>query len=547
MRFNTYCCFILTLIISSAIHSSASADEKGRIRKIKQMMVNDAYTPKVLGMFIGIDKYRDPLWHDLKYPVKDAKDMAAFFKSSDALRLDYRMVLVDPVKTTRDHILNHALDEFEMKNSLDTDMVIVYVSGHGTMTHETVQKGKEKKAVYRPYIVTSDTVTGRIEDSAIALDKITNWFDKLRSRRKILILDLCHSGLGKSHLSPEVNEIKRSEKGLRYTPMEDSWASIILSACSMGGTSFEDDKLKNSVYTHFLLEGMAHGDLNGDGAVTISEAHNYAIDKTRQYTWEHKAVKQVPTAYSKILGKDPIIVKGKPSTSGAPVLFSFNSVNSGIEVYVDKIYSGMFPKGLKIEPGEHKIECRYQGRTLLNEDVDAVPGHEYMIPQLTDFEKLSCTSILADVGYRSFTGADVSKKLLSDTATVGMSLYYLPHHESLLAYSAGMDYSGGSSLNQISARVGIKYTRLLKNCRLYVGTDILGLMLKYSADKIDGSHVDRTMNFLCPGVDALLSYEPLPNLILSARIGAYLFPYTKDSEKKNMMMNQMGLSVGYVF
>lgn len=527
------------------------AMEKGSITTLDRVQVEDAYTPQVLGLFIGIDSYSDPLWHNLKYPAKDVADMVSFFENSDALALDYHMVLTQKKETTRDYILNHALDAFEMKNSSEKDVVIAYISGHGTLAHElfTVMDGNDtgKRPVKRPYVVTSDTLSDKVADSAIALDKITAWFDKLRSRRKILILDLCHSGLGKSQISPDDDALIRSEKGILYIPMEDSWASMILSACPMGGTSYEDDKLQNSVYTHFLIEGMEKGDLNGDGAVSISEAHNYAIDQTRQYTWEHKGIKQIPTAYSRILGKDPVFVSGKRTTMGTPVLFSYNSANAGVELYVDNIYQGVFPKGFNIEKGERDIQCRYQGRTILKEKIVASPGHEYILSDLYRNHTNRHLIVTADVGFRLFSFSDIDRKLLPDEPAMGTSIYVPLDEMSHLAYSVSANYSYGRTLSQFSTTFGLMYKRSSEKSLFFLGPDVMFLSFNYDPNDIENIQMDKHMRFLCPGAKCLFVYEPWPNVDVNAGIGSYWMVYNMDNKKHHIMINQPSISVGFSF
>ena len=85
------------------------ADVKGRIVELERPLVQEAYKPRVLGLFIGIQEFEDPFWHDLKFPRQDVYDMVDFFEGSNTLQLDYKMILTEPAETTRDHILNQAL------------------------------------------------------------------------------------------------------------------------------------------------------------------------------------------------------------------------------------------------------------------------------------------------------------------------------------------------------------------------------------------------------------------------------------------------------
>ncbi|MEI8351089.1 MAG: TonB-dependent receptor, partial [bacterium] len=57
----------------------------------------------------------------------------------------------------------------------------------------------------------------------------------------------------------------------------------VLSASAFGETAREDDRLQGDVYTHFLIEGIKSGDLDGDGAVTLTEADDYARNTVSAY------------------------------------------------------------------------------------------------------------------------------------------------------------------------------------------------------------------------------------------------------------------------
>jgi hypothetical protein len=542
------------LMIWLAVPGTGLAGPKGKITPLSRIDIGDAYTTKVLGLFIGIQNYQDPFWHDLKYPRKDVADMVAYFTQNEAIKLDFKMVLDQDSQTTRDYILNQALDAFEIKNASPEDMVIVYISSHGTLAGElfdVIQDGRPSKAYRKvPYILTSDSRENKIADSAIALDKVTDWFEKLRSRRKVLILDMCHSGRGgKSQLSPDQAALLGSAKGITYLPFEDSQAAIILTACPMGGTSFEDDALQNSVYTHFLLEGMRRGDLNGDGAVTISEAHNYAIDRTRQYTWEHKHYKQVPTTYSKILGKDPLIVYGHPSRPATPILFSYTQKNNGLELIVDGLHQGMLPKGIPVPPGKHTVALAYQGQTVFKETVRMKPGSDYKLPEMTTPKppRPRTLALLAEGGYRGYLRDEVPREILPASATAGFSLYHYNTFSKWIGLSGGFNYGENRDLQQLATQIGLKLTVGGDGLRFFLGPDLLIMFFNYANERIDGQKVDRTMTLFSPGAEALFLYPFDNGMTLAAGIRAHYMPYTHDGSTHSVVANQGFVSLGYSF
>jgi hypothetical protein len=530
------------------------AGAKGKITQLNRIDIGDAYSTKVLGLFIGIQHYRDPFWHDLKYPRKDVADMVAYFTENKAIKLDYQMVLDQDAHTTRDYILNHALDAFEIKNASPDDIVMVYISSHGTLVNElfdVIKDGKTSKAYRKvPYILTSDSRENNIKDSAIALNKLIDWFERLRSKRKVLILDMCHSGQGgKSQLSQEQAALLGSTKGISYVPFEESQASIILTACPIGGTSFEDDTLQNSVYTHFLLKGMRQGDLNGDGAVTISEAHNYSIDRTRQYTWERKQYKQVPTNYSRILGKDPLIVYGAPSEPATPILFSYTQKNHGLELIVDGVHQGLLPKGVPVSPGKHTVAIAYQGHPIYRETVQMTPGSDYELPEMTKPKapKPKTLTIMAEGGYRGYLRDDVPDSFLPGTATGGFSIYHYNTFSKWVGLSGGFNYGATDDLEQLSTQIGLKLTFMKNDFRFFVGPDLLIMFFNYASDTIDGQDVDQTMTLFSPGAETLLMYTFDSGITLAAGVRAHYLPYNHSGNTHNVTANQGFLSLGFSY
>ena len=104
-------------------------------------------------------------------------------------------------------------------------------------------------------------------------------------------------------------ELAGVKAGFFVRPIEEvSRASVVLAASDWGETAREDAKLENDIYTHFFVEALRIGaDRNGDGAVTVSEAHDYA----RRMTYEYTNGRQRPSAETAEVGADPIVLVGR--------------------------------------------------------------------------------------------------------------------------------------------------------------------------------------------------------------------------------------------
>ena len=199
--------------------------------------------------------------------------------------------------------------------------------------------------------------------SGLPSEELRRRFDRLRSRRKVLVLATCHSGQGKSGLPEAVRRELDGIKGDDFfvPPLASvSEASVILSASAWGETAREDEKLSHDIYTHFLLEALRKGlDPNGDGAVTVSEAHEHAL----YGTWRFTAGRQRPTAVSDILGEDPIVLAGRRVRLGRPALYGYDERWEGVRVRVGGTEKGALPGAVVVEPGVHAIDLLRAGAT----------------------------------------------------------------------------------------------------------------------------------------------------------------------------------------
>ncbi len=125
---------------------------------------------------IGIDRFADKE-HNLNWSVKDIKDLAAKLKEKHpALIID---TLLDQA-VTRQNIL--ALKE-KLQQLGEDDKVIISYSGHGLLS-------KELDYYLSTYNVNfSDPV-----ENGLSYDELESLLDGIRPRKKLMLLDACHSG-----------------------------------------------------------------------------------------------------------------------------------------------------------------------------------------------------------------------------------------------------------------------------------------------------------------------------------------------------------------
>ena len=223
--------------------------------------------PKQMTHFIGIgiDQFAERS-HNLQYCSKDIRDLAKRFKKlyGDSIRLDTlfnEAVSVENIRALRQKLMQTGIN----------DRVIISYSGHGLLNSS-----------YDYYLSTYKIRFDQPEINGLPYDELENLLDGIPARKKLLLIDACHSGeVDKDEMqliSTAGNQLNRQGiKGGKPTftgktvlGMKNSFelmqslfinvgrstgATVIAAAA---GTQFarEEGKLKNGVFTYSLLEAI---------------------------------------------------------------------------------------------------------------------------------------------------------------------------------------------------------------------------------------------------------------------------------------------------
>lgn len=257
-----------------------------------------AYKEKTYFIGIGIDQFQNNKYN-LKYSTKDIHDLVIKLKETigDNLVIDTlfnRNVTVANVKV---------LKQLLQKTNIN-DKVIISYSGHGVLSKN-----------YDYYLSTYGIDFEKPENNGLAYDELENLLDNIPARKKLMLIDACHSGeVDKEEMEKIKNTsdnavassgakgiipifIPDSKKiGMKssfelmqqlFVNVGKSTGATIISAA--GGTQFalEDGGLKNGVFTYSILEYMKN---NPDG--TLSKLKEYVNKRVPELT---KGM-QVPTA-----------------------------------------------------------------------------------------------------------------------------------------------------------------------------------------------------------------------------------------------------------
>jgi uncharacterized caspase-like protein len=231
----------------------------------------DTAQPRLHVLAIGINDYTDPGvegfpgFGPLHLAVKDAEALAAELKlAAKGYYVDGpNVVVLSDSKATRDGI---AAEIARMEHDVQPrDTFILFAAGHG-ITRDG-----------RFYLIPHNYIGGAhrkmLERGAIGQDEFQDWLaNRIKAKRALVLLDTCESGgLIAGHLRSRT-DAAASEAGLGR--LHEATGRPVLTAAATGQSAIEGvikDGQSHGIFTWAVLDGLRHGDTDGDGNITLSE------------------------------------------------------------------------------------------------------------------------------------------------------------------------------------------------------------------------------------------------------------------------------------
>ena len=347
-------------------------------------------------VIVGLNDYTDSGIGTLKYAVADAEAIhQALSTAPDGFKPEHTVLLSDnqPVeyRPTRSNILKYLSSYINLAGPDDT--ILVYFAGHGT----TVDN--------RLYLLPSDASISLLEDTSIAFERVKTMLEESPAKRKVLLLDACHSGAGRS--------INRMSQGLKEQLLEASKGMVTLASCGPEEVSHEMDESGHGAFTYFLLEGLTgKADANADGLIGAKELSTFTWDATRVWA-AGKGLKQNPWDLTQVSGD--IVLAKVITVTGGPKAGDVDVVDLGGGVKLELVYvpGGTFQMGSSLSAEE--VARRYGGKA--ENFTDEHPQHEVTISRGFWMGKYEVTN----EQWRSFADAGSYK---SDAEKAGKAWVY---------------------------------------------------------------------------------------------------------------------------
>ncbi len=259
--------------------------------------------PNLYVVSIGVSDYANDDF-DLKYASKDANDLTDLLSQNSKLKSqssefsEVKVLKILDKEAARENILK--AKEFLMQSKVD-DQVVLFVAGHGLL---------DDKLDW--YFATHDVDFNNPSPRGVAYDELEGLLDGIPARKKLMLMDACHSGEVDKEESVliannDVNQgkvksrafkrkvVKKSSLGLQnsfelmqqlFADLNKGTGAMVISSASGAEYAYESPEWNNGVFTYTLLEGMKtkNADSNKDGHIAVSELRDYVIEKVQKLT-----------------------------------------------------------------------------------------------------------------------------------------------------------------------------------------------------------------------------------------------------------------------
>lgn len=186
----------------------------------------------IRGRFIGIDRFSDPVIHDLSGCVRDATALHALFKDGiDGI--DAELITNDGATIGN---LRRAVAE-TLEVATDDDAVILTFATHGTHDHR---------------IVAADTVLTDLDKTAYSLDDLVSAFRASNARFAFVILDCCFAGAAPARVVSETP----TARAIFDLQAIEATGKVILAASRMDEEAYEHPNRRHGLLTAALTDAL---------------------------------------------------------------------------------------------------------------------------------------------------------------------------------------------------------------------------------------------------------------------------------------------------
>ncbi len=237
---------------------------------------------------IGIDRFSEK-GHDLQYSVKDIRDLSAKLKEKYGNDIQIDTLFNENVNSSKVSALKKQLQQTSVN-----DKVILAYSGHGLLSKD-----------YDYYLSTYTVNFSKPEQNGLPYEELENLLDSIPARRKLMLIDACHSGEVDKEEMARITDASDSlqQQGTKggkptytgtttlgmknsfelmqslFVNVGKSTGATVISAAAGTQFALERGDLRNGVFTYSILEAM-----NKYPSIKISELRKIVGERVVELT-----------------------------------------------------------------------------------------------------------------------------------------------------------------------------------------------------------------------------------------------------------------------
>lgn len=326
-------------------------------------------------LLVATDRYEDEGLTQLRAPAGDAEALADVLRDPSIGGFEVPPPLLNQPESVVRREIEDLLDSARLN-----DTVLLYISGHGVLS----QSGQL-------FFAMADTLLRRLRSTGVPDTFVHDAMKDSRARRKVLILDCCHSGAFARGMAT------KSDGHVHVVDRFQGRGQVTLTASDELEYALEEDQVTslgvaqaNSLFTRALVEGLRSGEADGnhDGHVTVDELYEYVLDHMRDRT-----TSQTPGIQGAKQG-EIIIASARPGAGAAlpPGLLAqlespFVGVRAGVLEELagllgsaDAAVAGAATQALERMLGDDSLKIRHAAGEALGRPREAVPETDPATP-----------------------------------------------------------------------------------------------------------------------------------------------------------------------
>lgn len=303
---------LIALLDSVCISTSAESLHQFRVQNLSTSQNPYAHTTEPTqsranrtvsdkwALVIGVSKFQDHALN-LNYAAKDATDFYAYLVNQAHFAQNHVKLLVDE-QATRENILNLLGDKWLPHVAMPDDLVLIYISTHGSPSSVDVEGLN--------YLVAYDTRKDSLFSTGIPIRNFANLIrERVHSNRVVIILDACHSGAAQAGNQANNKGLHR-QGNFNAEDIELGTGQLVICSSEPGQSSWESKQYRNGVFTRQLIEALrSHGE-----RTTLGEAFQLMQDSVAEEVLRDRGELQRTVLRSAWAGNDLVlsVVPAKP-------------------------------------------------------------------------------------------------------------------------------------------------------------------------------------------------------------------------------------------